>query len=80
MNSDAKTFHDLRTEVQRYNFYGKCGGCVSFCSADNLGTVDFSPDGMPLFADEEKCLRCGICYLICPNIHELDDELIWRFS
>ncbi len=75
MSSDAKTFHDLKTEVQQYNFCGKCGGCVSFCSADNLGALDVGPDGMPLFADEEKCLRCGICYLICPNIYELDDEL-----
>jgi coenzyme F420 hydrogenase subunit beta len=32
-------------------------------------------DGMPVFADEEKCLQCGICYMICPNIHDLDEEL-----
>ena len=30
---------------------------------------------MPRFANEEKCLHCGICYMICPNIHELDEEL-----
>jgi len=75
MSSDAKTFQDLRTEVQQHHFCGKCGGCVAFCSADNLGALTVGPDGMPSFADEEKCLRCGICYLICPNIRELDDEL-----
>jgi coenzyme F420 hydrogenase subunit beta len=75
MGSETKTFHDLKLEVQQYNFCGKCGGCVSFCSADNLGALDVGPDGMPIFADEEKCLRCGICYMICPNIYELDDEL-----
>lgn len=75
MGSDIKTFHDLKLEVQQYNFCGKCGGCVSFCSADNLGALDVNPDGMPIFADEEKCLRCGICYMICPNTHELDEEL-----
>jgi coenzyme F420 hydrogenase subunit beta len=75
MDSDVKTFRDLMTEVQKYHFCGKCGGCVSFCSADNLGALEVGPDGMPRFADEEKCLHCGICYMICPNIHELDEEL-----
>jgi len=75
MGSEAKTFHDLEREVQRYNFCGKCGGCVAFCSADNLGALTVGPDGMPVFADEEKCLKCGICYMICPNIRDLDEEL-----
>jgi len=75
MGSEAKTFHDLESEVQRLNFCGKCGGCVAFCSADNLGALGVGPDGMPMFADEEKCLKCGICYMICPNIHDLDEEL-----
>jgi coenzyme F420 hydrogenase subunit beta len=75
MGSEVKTFHDLEKEVQRYNFCGKCGGCVAFCSADNLGALKVGPDGMPVFADEEKCLKCGICYMICPNIRDLDEEL-----
>jgi coenzyme F420 hydrogenase subunit beta len=75
MGSEAKTFHDLEREVQRYHFCGKCGGCVAFCSADNLGALKVGPDGMPVFADEEKCLKCGICYMICPNTRDLDEEL-----
>jgi coenzyme F420 hydrogenase subunit beta len=75
MGSEAKTFHDLEREVQRCNFCGKCGGCVSFCSASNLGALKVGPDGMPVFADEEKCLKCGICYMICPNTCDLDEEL-----
>jgi coenzyme F420 hydrogenase subunit beta len=75
MGSEVKTFHDLEREVQRYNFCGKCGGCVSFCSASNLGALKVGPDGMPVFADEEKCLKCGICYMICPNTRDLDEEL-----
>jgi coenzyme F420 hydrogenase subunit beta len=75
MGSEPKTFHDLISEVQQHNFCGKCGGCVSFCSADNLGALEVGPDGTPRFADEEKCLKCGICYMICPNIHVLDEEL-----
>jgi coenzyme F420 hydrogenase subunit beta len=75
MGPETKTFHDLKLEVQQLNFCGKCGGCVAFCSADNLGALEVGPDGMPVFADEEKCLKCGICYMICPNIRDLDDEL-----
>jgi len=75
MGSEVKTFHDLEREVQRYNFCGKCGGCVSFCSASNLGALKVGADGMPVFSDEEKCLKCGICYMICPNTRDLDEEL-----
>ncbi len=75
MGSEAKTFLDLKSEVQQLNFCGKCGGCVAFCSASTLGALEVGPDGMPVFADEEKCLKCGICYMICPNIHDLDEEL-----
>jgi len=75
MPDDTKSFQDLLTDVQKAGFCGRCGGCFSFCSADNLGALKVGQDGMPVFADEEKCLRCGICYLICPNIHFLDEEL-----
>jgi len=73
MSSDAKTFQDLRTEVQQYHFCGKCGGCVAFCSADNLGALTVGPDGMPSFAHEEKCLLFFMFYLTCRNTRELDD-------
>jgi len=39
--------HDLKSEVQQLNFCGKCGGCVAFCSASNLGALEVGPDGMP---------------------------------
>jgi len=75
MPDDTKSFQDLVTDVQKPGFCGRCGGCFSFCSADKLGALKIDQDGMPVFADEEKCLRCGICYMICPNIHLLDEEL-----
>lgn len=75
MSADIKSFQDLITEVQRAGFCGRCGGCLSFCSADNLGALTVDQDGTPCFADEEKCLRCGICYMICPNTRDLDEEL-----
>jgi coenzyme F420 hydrogenase subunit beta len=75
MEADVKTFNDLIRLVQKNNFCGKCGGCVAFCSAANLGALEIGPDGMPRYKDEEKCLKCGICYMICPNIRDLDEEL-----
>lgn len=75
VSPEVKSFRDLITEVQKPGFCGRCGGCVSFCSADNLGALKVDQKGMPVFADEEKCLRCGICYMICPNTNELDEEL-----
>ena len=75
VSPEVKSVRDLITEVQKPGFCGKCGGCVSFCSADTLGALKVDQKGMPVFADEEKCLRCGICYMICPNTNELDEEL-----
>ncbi|MFX1478469.1 MAG: Coenzyme F420 hydrogenase/dehydrogenase, beta subunit C-terminal domain [Promethearchaeota archaeon] len=33
------------------------------------------PNSPPRYVNEEKCLECGICYLICPQTHVLDDNL-----
>ena len=75
MDSEIKDFRHLKTEVQDRNFCGKCGGCVSFCSAGNLGALGVDPEGMPVLVDESKCLQCGICYMICPNTYDLDEEV-----
>jgi coenzyme F420 hydrogenase subunit beta len=48
MSDDAKTFHDLMLEVQRFAFCGKCGGCVSFCSAGNLGALEVGLTNAPV--------------------------------
>ena len=80
MRRDAvKSFRDLIDEVQSRGLCGRCGGCVSFCSAGELNALRFGKDGLPEFADEEKCLECGICYLVCPQIKALDDELRNKF-
>jgi coenzyme F420 hydrogenase subunit beta len=71
----TKTFRDLQQEVVRQNICGRCGGCTSFCSAGRLNALELDEDGVPRYADEEKCLRCGICYLICPLTTDLDAEI-----
>ena len=75
MNADTKGFRDLVTEVQEKGICGKCGGCVAFCSAGEFNALRAGEDGAPVMVDESKCLHCGICYLICPQIKALDQEL-----
>jgi coenzyme F420 hydrogenase subunit beta len=77
---DIKTFRDLQKEVVSIGLCGKCGGCVSFCSAGTLNALEMGEDDLPRFADEDKCLACGICYMICPATMELDAEVETRFG
>ena len=75
MSTDVKSFRDLVAEVQEKGICGKCGGCLAFCSAGEFHALLAGADGTPVLADESKCLHCGICYLICPQIKVLDQEL-----
>ena len=69
------TFFNLIQEVQKPGFCHQCGGCVSFCTAVNYGALETDADGKPRYKDMEKCIECGICYSICPEIGELDQEI-----
>ena len=69
-----KTFADLIHEVQEPGLCHQCGGCVAFCTAINYGALELGADGRPRFSDKEKCIECGICYSICPEIQELEEE------
>ena len=80
MNEEIKSFTDLIREVQAPGLCGACGGCVSFCSAGELNALHFGSDGFPEYADEDRCLKCGICYLVCPQVKVLDHELGQRFG
>jgi len=77
---ETKTFHNLREEVILNGICGRCNACVSFCSAGRLNALKLDEDGFPCYADEDKCLRCAICYLICPATHDLDAEVRRRFE
>ncbi len=70
-----KSFTDLIEEVQKPGLCHRCGGCVTFCSAINFGALELGSDGRPRYRDPEKCIECGICYMICPVNHELDNEM-----
>lgn len=77
---DIKSFKDLVSEVQNKGICGKCGGCVAFCSAGELNALGLDRDGTPVFVDESRCLKCGICYLICPQIKALNHELKQKYG
>jgi coenzyme F420 hydrogenase subunit beta len=72
---EIKTFKSLILEVHEKNLCGSCGGCVSFCSAHELKAIEMGKDGRPFYTNEDNCLKCGICYVICPQIGIFDDEL-----
>ncbi len=69
-----KTFFNLIQEVQKPGFCHRCGGCVTFCTAVNYGALKLDEQGNPGYADIEKCIECGLCYAICPEIEELEEE------
>lgn len=69
-----KTFADLVKEVQEPGLCHQCGGCVTFCTAINYGALAMDDDGRPHYQDRDKCFECGICYAICPEIHEHEEE------
>lgn len=75
-----KSFHDLVREVHEKGLCGFCGGCVSFCSAANLKAIEIQPNAPPKYVNEEACLKCGICYLICPEVDVLNEELNARYN
>ncbi len=75
-----KTFFNLVQEVQKPGLCHHCGGCVTFCTAINFGALEIDDDGKPQYSDMEKCIECGICYMICPEIDELNEEAKRKIS
>lgn len=77
---NIKSFYDLQQEVIDSGLCGRCGGCDSFCSADDMNALEFDRANGPRLVNEESCLKCGICYLICPQIKTLDAEVREKFG
>jgi coenzyme F420 hydrogenase subunit beta len=69
-----KTFDNLIEDVQKPGLCHRCGGCVTFCTAVNYGALELDEEGKPRYGDVDKCIECGLCYSICPEIDELDEE------
>jgi coenzyme F420 hydrogenase subunit beta len=80
MEEEIKTFKDLNKEVVERGICGKCGGCVSFCSAGELNALEMGKNEVPRYINEDNCLKCGICYIICPQTDTLNLELQEKFG
>ncbi len=76
----TKTFEDLILEVHEKGLCGECGGCVSFCSAGEIKAIEMSESGPPKYVNKDKCLKCGICYFVCPQTHVLNEQLNKKFN
>ena len=79
----VKTFQDLIEEVHKPGICQQCGGCVSFCNSIENEVIGYKDlNSPPEYLNKEKCLECGICYLICPQTHVLDGDLniTYKFS
>lgn len=54
-----------------------CGICVAFCPT---GTLARDEAGSPYVKDPEKCAKCGLCELRCPDfaitVHEKKERQI----
>jgi coenzyme F420 hydrogenase subunit beta len=68
-----ETFFNLIQEVQKPGRCHRCGACVTFCNAVNYGALELDEDGKPRYGEIEKCIECGLCYSICPEIDELEE-------
>ncbi len=80
LEKDVKSFEDLKREVIAKGLCGRCGGCASFCSADDMNALEFDRAEGPRLVSEDSCVKCGICYLICPQIKALDKEVREKFG
>ena len=74
------SFDNLLAEVINLNLCNRCGGCVSFCSANGISALKIGKNGYPEYADKEKCMEGGICYLICPKTVELEEEINDKYN
>jgi len=77
----VKNFEDLIEEVHKNGICQQCGGCVSFCNSMDYDVIGYKePNSPPEFLNKENCLKCGICYHICPQTHVLDYDLNRAFN
>lgn len=70
-----KTFYNLIQKVHKHRLCCKCGACAAFCSALNYGALTIDQHGKPVYGNAEKCIECGLCYSICPETDELDQQI-----
>lgn len=74
MKDEIPSFSELKRDVIDKGLCTLCGACTSFCRENKLHAIDMK-SGLPDYVNEENCLKCGICYMICPVTDELNEKL-----
>ncbi len=75
--STKLSFNNLISEVIDTGLCVKCGACVSFCAEYKNGAIELcsSKGNLPSYTHPENCYNCGICYLLCPQTYDLNEEI-----
>ncbi|MHA1650830.1 MAG: Coenzyme F420 hydrogenase/dehydrogenase, beta subunit C-terminal domain [Candidatus Helarchaeota archaeon] len=78
-----KIFEDLRREIVDRNLCNLCGACLAVCTANNVNALTIH-ENRPQYNETtpqiQKCLECGICYLICGQIPELNEVIEAKYG
>ena len=46
-----------------------CYLCIEACKKDAISLSDYTNKGfVTIKVDEEKCIQCGACYTMCPDL------------
>jgi coenzyme F420 hydrogenase subunit beta len=79
---EAINFVELKQEVVDTGKCMRCYACVSFCSSAQYAALTIREDGLPDWLNQDKCIKCSICYDICPVTFELEAEsrAQWRIE
>ena len=68
----------MRTVCEKNTCNG-CMGCVDCCPKQCISVKD-DIQTLNALIDEDKCVNCGLCKRVCPNItkQELKEPIIWK--
>ena len=80
--STQLSFDDLKRDVINKGLCTKGGACVAYCTSEQMGAIEMCgcTDNLPRYVDPDKCLMCGICYLICPQTVDLNEKVKEKFG
>jgi len=77
MDKEVKTFKDLESEIIKNNKCCACGACIAYCESQGFNVIKMN-GYIPEFKSEksvDNCIKCSICYYICPQTTELLQKL-----